>query len=78
AAVRLRDPVREDLYRFVDTVEQGEGSTATAMEVGYSITDTWDDLRRTGMTRLYKEPESTGGDKGFASSRPQATGTVHT
>nr|GEW04948.1 putative reverse transcriptase domain-containing protein [Tanacetum cinerariifolium] len=44
AAARLREPVRDDLYRFVDTVEQGEGSTPAAMEVGYSITDTWDDL----------------------------------
>nr|GEW54370.1 putative reverse transcriptase domain-containing protein [Tanacetum cinerariifolium] len=40
--------------------EQGEGSTPAAMEVGYGITDAWDDLRRNGMTRLYKELESTG------------------
>nr|GEX46550.1 hypothetical protein [Tanacetum cinerariifolium] len=33
-AARLREPVRDDLYRFVDTVEQGEGSTPTAIEVG--------------------------------------------
>nr|GEV15308.1 hypothetical protein [Tanacetum cinerariifolium] len=103
AAARPREPVRDDLYRFVDTVERGEGSTPDAMEVGYCITDTWDDLvgaiqeiapttRRTGMTRLYKEPESTGsrpqisdysrdtarGDQGVTGSRPQATGTVHT
>nr|GFC34134.1 hypothetical protein [Tanacetum cinerariifolium] len=39
----LREPVRDDLYRFVDTVERGEGSTPAAMEVGYGITDTWDD-----------------------------------
>nr|GFA22670.1 hypothetical protein [Tanacetum cinerariifolium]GFA33477.1 hypothetical protein [Tanacetum cinerariifolium] len=44
AAARLREPVRNDLYRFVDTVERGEGSTPAAMEVGYGITDTWDDL----------------------------------
>nr|GFA03248.1 hypothetical protein [Tanacetum cinerariifolium] len=44
AAARHREPVRDDLYRFVDTVERGEGSTPAAMEVGYDITDTWDDL----------------------------------
>nr|GEX82926.1 putative reverse transcriptase domain-containing protein [Tanacetum cinerariifolium] len=44
AAARLREPVKDDLYRFVDTVEQGEGSTPAAMEVGYGITNTWDDL----------------------------------
>nr|GEX32136.1 hypothetical protein [Tanacetum cinerariifolium] len=31
-AVRHREPVRGDLYRFVDTVEQGEGSTPAAIE----------------------------------------------
>nr|GEV86287.1 putative reverse transcriptase domain-containing protein [Tanacetum cinerariifolium] len=41
---RLREPVRDDLYRFVDTIERGEGSTPAAMEVGYGITNTWDDL----------------------------------
>nr|GEV96953.1 reverse transcriptase domain-containing protein [Tanacetum cinerariifolium] len=40
----LREPVRNDLYRFVDTVERGESSTPAAIEVGYGITDTWDDL----------------------------------
>nr|GEZ33301.1 hypothetical protein [Tanacetum cinerariifolium] len=96
-AVRLREPVRDDLYMFVDTVERGEGYTPAAMEVGYGITNTWDDLvgaiqetapttmegvsqrvtklsttfdRETSMiyamieenrmTRVYKEPESTG------------------
>nr|GEV21201.1 hypothetical protein [Tanacetum cinerariifolium] len=44
AAARLREPVRDDLYMFVDTVERGEGSTPAAMEVGYGITDTWDDF----------------------------------
>nr|GEW22826.1 putative reverse transcriptase domain-containing protein [Tanacetum cinerariifolium] len=43
-AARLREPVKDDLYRFMDTVERGEGSTPDAMEVGYGITDTWDDL----------------------------------
>nr|GEX03892.1 hypothetical protein [Tanacetum cinerariifolium] len=47
AAARLREPVRDDLYRFIDTVERGEGSTLAAME------------RRNRMNRLYKEPEST-------------------
>nr|GEV79325.1 putative reverse transcriptase domain-containing protein [Tanacetum cinerariifolium] len=42
AAARLRDPVREDLYRFVDTVERGKGSMPAAMEVGYGFTDAWD------------------------------------
>nr|GEU66197.1 putative reverse transcriptase domain-containing protein [Tanacetum cinerariifolium] len=60
SAARLGEPVRDHLYRFVDTVERGEGSTLAAMEVGYGITDAWDDLRRNGMTRLYKEPELTG------------------
>nr|GEY51465.1 hypothetical protein [Tanacetum cinerariifolium] len=44
AAARLREPVRDNLYRFVDTVEQGEGSTPAAMKVGYGITDSWDEL----------------------------------
>nr|GEX87121.1 hypothetical protein [Tanacetum cinerariifolium] len=48
AAARLGEPVRDDLYRFVDTVERGEGSTPAAMK------------RKNEMTRLYKEPESTG------------------
>nr|GEW58465.1 hypothetical protein [Tanacetum cinerariifolium] len=43
-ATRLREPVRDDLYRFVSTVERGEGSTPAAMEVGYGIIDTWDNL----------------------------------
>nr|GFB75492.1 hypothetical protein [Tanacetum cinerariifolium] len=44
AAARLKEPVRDDLYRFVDTVKRVEGSTPAAMEVGYGITETWDDL----------------------------------
>nr|GFA11305.1 reverse transcriptase domain-containing protein [Tanacetum cinerariifolium] len=32
-AARLREPVRDALYRFMDTVERGEGSTPAAMEV---------------------------------------------
>nr|GFB36769.1 hypothetical protein [Tanacetum cinerariifolium] len=44
AAARHKEPVRDDLYRFMDTIEQGEGSTPAAMEVSYGITDTWDDL----------------------------------
>nr|GEW03636.1 reverse transcriptase domain-containing protein [Tanacetum cinerariifolium] len=40
----LREPVRDDLYMFMDIVKRGEGSTPTATEVGYGITDTWDDL----------------------------------
>nr|GEU79987.1 hypothetical protein [Tanacetum cinerariifolium] len=44
-AARLREPVRDNLYRFVDIVERGEASTRAAREVGYGITDTWDDLK---------------------------------
>nr|GEU29622.1 reverse transcriptase domain-containing protein [Tanacetum cinerariifolium] len=44
AAARHREPVRDDLYRFVDTVERGEGFTPDAIEVGYGIIDTWDNL----------------------------------
>nr|GEW89432.1 hypothetical protein [Tanacetum cinerariifolium] len=43
AAARHREPVRHHLYRFVDTVERGEGSTPATIEVGYGVTDTWDD-----------------------------------
>nr|GEY30669.1 hypothetical protein [Tanacetum cinerariifolium] len=39
-AARLRELVKDDLYRFVNTVEQGECSTPAAMEIGYGITDT--------------------------------------
>nr|GEX13843.1 reverse transcriptase domain-containing protein [Tanacetum cinerariifolium] len=45
-AARLGEPVRDDLYRFVDTVERGEGSTPAVMEVGYGIQDAWNDLYR--------------------------------
>nr|GEV91311.1 hypothetical protein [Tanacetum cinerariifolium] len=38
------EEVMHCLYWFVDVVEQGEGSTPDAMEVGYGIIDTWDDL----------------------------------
>nr|GEY96941.1 hypothetical protein [Tanacetum cinerariifolium] len=44
ARARLGEPIKDDLYRFVDIVEQGKGSTPAAMEVGYGITDAWDDL----------------------------------
>nr|GEU30192.1 hypothetical protein [Tanacetum cinerariifolium] len=44
AAARLREPVRDDLYRFMDNVELGERSTPASREVGYGITDAWDDL----------------------------------
>nr|GEX14177.1 integrase, catalytic region, zinc finger, CCHC-type, peptidase aspartic, catalytic [Tanacetum cinerariifolium] len=44
AAARLEEPVRDDLYRFVDTIERGKGSTPIDLEVGYGITDAWDDL----------------------------------
>nr|GEV23367.1 putative ribonuclease H-like domain-containing protein [Tanacetum cinerariifolium] len=44
AAARLKEPVRDDLYRFVDTVERGEGFTPASIEVGYGVTDAWDDL----------------------------------
>nr|GEV02685.1 retrotransposon protein, putative, Ty3-gypsy subclass [Tanacetum cinerariifolium] len=41
---RLRKRVRDYLYKFLDTVERGEGSMSVAMKVGYGITNTWDDL----------------------------------
>nr|GEV44796.1 putative reverse transcriptase domain-containing protein [Tanacetum cinerariifolium] len=44
AAARLREPVRDELYRFVDTVERGKGYTPAALKVGYDITNAWDDL----------------------------------
>nr|GFA22130.1 hypothetical protein [Tanacetum cinerariifolium]GFA22652.1 hypothetical protein [Tanacetum cinerariifolium] len=44
AAARLREPVRDDLYRFMDTVKRGEGSMPATREVGYGITNTWDDF----------------------------------
>nr|GEU86596.1 putative reverse transcriptase domain-containing protein [Tanacetum cinerariifolium] len=44
ADARLREPVRNDLYRFVYTVERGESSMPVAMEVGCGIIDTMDDL----------------------------------
>nr|GEV71262.1 putative reverse transcriptase domain-containing protein [Tanacetum cinerariifolium] len=55
AAARLGEPVTDDLYRFVDTIERGEGSTPVAMEVGYGITDAWDDLalQRARVNRRY-------------------------
>nr|GEY84485.1 putative reverse transcriptase domain-containing protein [Tanacetum cinerariifolium] len=43
-AARLRELVMDDLYRFVDTIKRGEGSTPASIEVGYGITDDWDDL----------------------------------
>nr|GEU61028.1 putative reverse transcriptase domain-containing protein [Tanacetum cinerariifolium] len=46
AAATIREPVRDDLYRFVDTIKRGEGSVPAALEVGYSITDAWDDLEK--------------------------------
>nr|GEZ61173.1 reverse transcriptase domain-containing protein [Tanacetum cinerariifolium] len=44
AAARLEELVRDDLYRFVDTVERREGSMPATIVVSYDITDTWDDL----------------------------------
>nr|GEX19182.1 retrovirus-related Pol polyprotein from transposon TNT 1-94 [Tanacetum cinerariifolium] len=60
AAARHKEPVRGDLYRFMDTVERREGSTSVAMEVGYGITDTWDDLddqalQRARVNRLFRD-----------------------
>nr|GFA20504.1 hypothetical protein [Tanacetum cinerariifolium] len=43
-AAGLGEPVRDDLYRFVDIIDRGEGSTPATMDVGYGITDAWDDL----------------------------------
>nr|GEV04937.1 putative reverse transcriptase domain-containing protein [Tanacetum cinerariifolium] len=50
-AARLRDPVRDDLYRFVGTVERGKGSTPAAME------EKQDDhaLQRPRVNRLFRD-----------------------
>nr|GEZ29700.1 hypothetical protein [Tanacetum cinerariifolium] len=42
AAARLREPVRDDLYRFVDTVERGEGSTPATIERVTKLSTTFD------------------------------------
>nr|GEZ33298.1 hypothetical protein [Tanacetum cinerariifolium] len=73
---RLKEPVRDDLYRFVYTVERGEGSTPAVREVGASRTAKTQsidasDAARSGVISLR-------GDQGVAGSTPQATGTVHT
>nr|GFA26360.1 hypothetical protein [Tanacetum cinerariifolium] len=92
AAARLGEPVRDDLYMLVDTVEQGEGSTPAAKDVGYGITYAWDDLvgaiqenAPTTMEGSIREPQisdniqdTAEGDQGVTGSRPQAIGTVHT
>nr|GEW07582.1 putative reverse transcriptase domain-containing protein [Tanacetum cinerariifolium] len=51
AATRLRELVRDDLYRFVDIVERGEGSTPTAME------EKLDDqaLQRAQVNKLFRD-----------------------
>nr|GEU89577.1 uncharacterized mitochondrial protein AtMg00810-like [Tanacetum cinerariifolium] len=46
-ATRLREPVRDGLYRFVDTVERREGSTPAAMERVAELSTTFD--RETSM-----------------------------
>nr|GEU32854.1 hypothetical protein [Tanacetum cinerariifolium] len=60
AATRLREPVRDELYRFMDTVERGEGSMPVVMEVVYCITNTWDDMddqsiQRARVNRLFRD-----------------------
>nr|GFB40521.1 hypothetical protein [Tanacetum cinerariifolium] len=62
AATRLREPVRDDLYRFVDTVERGEGSSPATVEIGYGITDTWDDLVKENQEKdkIGSKPDKTG------------------
>nr|GEV55685.1 putative reverse transcriptase domain-containing protein [Tanacetum cinerariifolium] len=47
AAARHREPVRDDLYMFVDTIERGEGSTPAAMERVIELSTTFD--RETSM-----------------------------
>nr|GEX66197.1 reverse transcriptase domain-containing protein [Tanacetum cinerariifolium] len=47
AAARLREPVKDDLYRFVDTIKRGEGSTPAAMERVTELSTTFD--RETSM-----------------------------
>nr|GEX47055.1 hypothetical protein [Tanacetum cinerariifolium] len=47
AATRLREPFRDDLYRFVDTIKRREGSTPAAMERVTELSTTFD--RETSM-----------------------------
>nr|GFA25028.1 reverse transcriptase domain-containing protein [Tanacetum cinerariifolium] len=70
--LQKREPVRDNLYRFVVTVERGDGSMPASIEVGYGITDAWDDL-----ISDYRQ-DAAGGDQGVAGRRLEATGTVYT
>nr|GEW09706.1 putative reverse transcriptase domain-containing protein [Tanacetum cinerariifolium] len=74
-AARLEKPVRDELYRFVDIVERGEGFTLLLWRLAMA-------LQMLGMTCrmqiLDYSRDTSGGDQGVIGSRPQATGTVHT
>nr|GFC74803.1 hypothetical protein [Tanacetum cinerariifolium] len=47
-AARLKEPVRDDLYKFVDTVERGEGSTPAAIEDDQA-------LQRARVNKLFRD-----------------------
>nr|GEW84705.1 hypothetical protein [Tanacetum cinerariifolium] len=55
ATIRLMEPVRDGLYRFVDTVERGEGPTPAAMEVGYEEKHDDQALQRARVNRLFRD-----------------------
>nr|GEX55637.1 hypothetical protein [Tanacetum cinerariifolium] len=71
AAARLREPVRDDLYRFVDTIEHGDSSTPAAMEVSYGITDTWDDLTSMIYAMIEEKQDDQALQRARVNSRPQ-------
>nr|GFA14101.1 hypothetical protein [Tanacetum cinerariifolium] len=65
AAARLREPVRCDLYRFVNTVERGEGSTPNAIERVTELSTTFN--RETSM--IYAMIEEKKDDKALQRAR---------
>nr|GEU47264.1 putative reverse transcriptase domain-containing protein [Tanacetum cinerariifolium] len=65
AAARLREPVKDDHYRFVDTVERGEGSTPATMERVTELSTTFD--RETSM--IYAMIEEKQDDKALQRAR---------
>nr|GEX87752.1 hypothetical protein [Tanacetum cinerariifolium] len=48
ATARLREPVRDDLYRFVDIIERREGSTPAVIETAYSRLQSGHSRKRSG------------------------------
>nr|GEV43039.1 putative reverse transcriptase domain-containing protein [Tanacetum cinerariifolium] len=91
AVVRLGEPVKDALYRFMDTVKRGEGSTPATIEVGcetsmiYAMIEEKHDDQALQRARVNSKPQifnysqdTTGGDQGVTGRRPLATNTVHT